>query len=135
MLIGLTFGIINIIFIILSSLLIYSLLMITVETKDFENGILRLVGLSKVAYSSMILLQAMLFVLPSIVLGFALSPVCLWALYSFIFSAEMGITPSYFPSGMASLQAFGTALLIPLLSSIIPINRAVTRTLAESLNY
>jgi len=135
MLIGLTFSVINIIFIILSSLLIYSLLMITVETKDFENGILRLVGLSKLAYSCMILLQAVSFVLPSIILGFAVSPLCLWALNSFLFSADMGIKHSYFPSGMASLQALGTALVIPLLSSIIPIKRAITRTLAESLNY
>jgi hypothetical protein len=46
LLLGLVFGIIAILFIVISVLLIYSLLMISVETKTFENGVLRLVGLS-----------------------------------------------------------------------------------------
>ncbi len=46
LLLGLVFGIIAILFIVISILLIYSLLMISVETKTFENGVLRLVGLS-----------------------------------------------------------------------------------------
>jgi ABC-type lipoprotein release transport system permease subunit len=44
---GLVFSIIVILFTVISVLLIYSLLMISVETKSFENGVLRLVGLSK----------------------------------------------------------------------------------------
>lgn len=43
---GLIFSIIVILFTVVSVLLIYSLLMISVETKSFENGVLRLVGLS-----------------------------------------------------------------------------------------
>jgi len=46
-LLGLIFNIVVILFIVISVLLIYSLLMISVETKSFENGVLRLVGLSK----------------------------------------------------------------------------------------
>jgi hypothetical protein len=44
---GLIFSIIVILFTVVSVLLIYSLLMISVETKSFENGVLRLVGLSQ----------------------------------------------------------------------------------------
>lgn len=47
LLLGLLFGIIVILFIVISILLIYSLLMISVETKTFENAVLRLVGSSK----------------------------------------------------------------------------------------
>ena len=44
---GLIFDIIVLLFVVLSILLIYSLLMISVETKTFEFGVMRMVGLSK----------------------------------------------------------------------------------------
>jgi ABC-type antimicrobial peptide transport system permease subunit len=47
LLLGLVFSIIVIMFMVISVLLIYSLLMISVETKSYENGILRVLGLSK----------------------------------------------------------------------------------------
>jgi ABC-type lipoprotein release transport system permease subunit len=47
LLLGLIFGIIVFLFIVIAILLIYSLLMISVETKTFENGVLRMIGLSK----------------------------------------------------------------------------------------
>ena len=56
LLLGLVFGIIAILFIVISILLIYSLLMISVETKTFENGVLRLVGLSQYNVVSMIII-------------------------------------------------------------------------------
>ena len=40
--IGLIFSIIIMLFVMISTLLIYSLLMITIETKAFENGIMRM---------------------------------------------------------------------------------------------
>jgi ABC-type antimicrobial peptide transport system permease subunit len=43
---GLIFDIIILLFIVLSILLIYSLLMISVETKTFEFGVMRMVGIS-----------------------------------------------------------------------------------------
>ena len=38
------------------------------------------------------------------------------------------------PSGVATVEAFAVGLLIPTLSSIIPIQRALAKTLSESLN-
>ena len=38
------------------------------------------------------------------------------------------------PSGIATIEAIGVGLLIPLLSSIIPIQRALAKTLSDSLN-
>ncbi len=51
--------------------------MISVETKSFENGVLRLVGLSKADCVQMIFVQSIVFVLPSIVVGYALSLPCI----------------------------------------------------------
>ena len=56
LLLGLLFGIIIILFVVISILLIYSLLMISVETKTFENGVLRLLGMSKINCISMIII-------------------------------------------------------------------------------
>jgi len=56
LLLGLIFSIVIILFIVISVLLIYSLLMISIETKTFENGVLRLVGLSKANCVQMILI-------------------------------------------------------------------------------
>jgi hypothetical protein len=42
---GMIFNLLNIMFVAISTLLIYSLLLITVQKKTFTNGVLRLVGL------------------------------------------------------------------------------------------
>ena len=55
MFIGLIFDILLIIFIVVAILLIYSLLLISVETKAFEFGVMRLVGLTKMGFVGMIL--------------------------------------------------------------------------------
>lgn len=85
MLLGLLFGIIIILFVVISILLIYSLLMISVESKTFENGVLRLVGLSKSNCITMILIQSLMFVIPSIIIGYSASIPALHYIYSFMF--------------------------------------------------
>ena len=54
MFIGLIFDVIVILFVIVAILLIYSLLLISVETKTFEIGIMRMVGLSQNNFIGMI---------------------------------------------------------------------------------
>ena len=87
---GLVFSVINILFVTISTLLIYSLLMASVETKWFDNSVLRLVGLSKFSFIAMIFLQSVIFVLPSIVLAFAAIIPTLMILFGILFSADMG---------------------------------------------
>ena len=131
LMLGLIFSIMSLLFAAIGTLLIYSLLMISTETKRFENGLMSVVGLSKVGYANMILLQALLFVLPAIFLGFLCAIPGLAFIYANLFTAEMGFTPTYFPSGTASVEALGVGLLIPLLSAIIPIKIALSKTLSE----
>ena len=54
--IGLVANIIVILFAIIAILLIYSLLMITIETKTFEFGVMRLTGLSSRGLISLIVI-------------------------------------------------------------------------------
>ena len=55
MFIGLIFDVLLLIFVVISCLLIYSLLLISVETKTFESGVMRLIGLTKKGYVAMIM--------------------------------------------------------------------------------
>ena len=54
LIIGLIFDIMLIMFIMISVLLIYSLLMITIETKAFDIGVMRMVGLTSKGFIAMI---------------------------------------------------------------------------------
>jgi len=65
--------------------------MISVETKTFENGVLRLIGLSKANCISMILIQSFLFVIPSIICGYAGSIPALMYIYKFLFKNQSDI--------------------------------------------
>jgi len=62
-----------------------------------------------------------LFVLPSIVLGYATSIPSLKYLYEFMFKGQSGVTLSYFPSAKATIIAILLGLLIPFVSSLVPI--------------
>ena len=53
---GLLFDVIIFLFAVIAILLIYSLLMITVETKTFEIGVMRMVGVSKQGLIFMIII-------------------------------------------------------------------------------
>ena len=57
------------ILLLLSIVLLYSLLLVSVETKTYEMGIMRMLGMNKIGIISMILVQAFSFVLPGIILG------------------------------------------------------------------
>ena len=132
--IGLIFDILLLIFIVVACLLIYSLLLISVETKTFEIGVMRLVGLTKGGFIGLILTQAAMFVIPSVIIGFTLSVPCIWFIYSMLFTEDLGFRQSIMPGWYASIQALLIGIFIPILSSIIPIKRAMSKNLLDSLN-
>ena len=132
---GLIFDIIILLFIVISILLIYSLLMISVETKTLEIGIMRMVGLSKVGIMIMILLQGLMFVLPAIFFGFALSFPVLYLVYSQLLTADLGIPNDPIPDTYSVVQALLIGLVIPMLASIYPIKQSMQKELGESLDY
>lgn len=90
MFIGLIFDVLLLIFVIVSCLLIYSLLLISVETKGFEIAVMRLVGLTKVGFIGMILTQAFMFIIPSVILGFVLALPSIYLLYQVLFDEDLG---------------------------------------------
>jgi len=85
LLFNLIFRIVIAIFVMISIVLIYSLLMIGIDGKTLEMGILRMVGASKAGLTLMIFLQSLMFVIPAIIFGFILSIPCLALCYSQVF--------------------------------------------------
>ena len=132
--IGLVFDILLIVFVAVSTLLIYSLLLISVETKTFEIGVMRLVGLTKMGFVAMIFTQACMFVLPAVISGFIAFFPIIHMLYASLFKDDLGYMPSIVPSGSAVLLAFLIGILIPLFSSIVPIRTALSTNLNDALN-
>jgi ABC-type antimicrobial peptide transport system permease subunit len=85
LLLGLVFNIILLVFIVISVLLIYSLLMIGVETKTMETGIMRMVGTNKKGLITMVAIQSSMFVLPAIFCAFVMSFPMIALCYSQVF--------------------------------------------------
>lgn len=79
--IGLIFDILLIIFVVVAILLIYSLLLISVESKTHDIGVMRLLGLTKLGFVGSILTQACMFVFPAVVLGFITAFPVIYALF------------------------------------------------------
>ena len=89
LLVNLVFDIVIFMFILISVVLIYSLLMSGVETKTMESGIMRITGLSKRGLILMVITQAIMFVAPSVILAFVLCFPCLAVSYAFIFDTSL----------------------------------------------
>jgi ABC-type antimicrobial peptide transport system permease subunit len=126
LLIGILFGIIVALFVAISTLLIYSLLMITVEKKTFENGVLRMLGLSRTDCVQMILIQSFLYVFPSIAIAYVTAIPTLSSIHSVMFKQE-SVSLSSLPSASATVDGVLLGLLIPTLGSVIPIQVAMAK--------
>ena len=98
---GLLFDIIIILFVLMSVILVYSLLMLAVETKSFEFGVMRMVGVSTSGVMYTIVIQAIMFVIPAFILGFICSFPALKIGYDYIFSVRMGMDLDPVPTAFA----------------------------------
>jgi ABC-type antimicrobial peptide transport system permease subunit len=98
---GLILDIIILLFVILSILLIYSLLEISVESKTFEFGVMRMVGLSKSGIISIIIIQSFMFVIPSVFFGFILSVPTLHGIFNILLTSDMNMDQKPIPNKFA----------------------------------
>jgi ABC-type antimicrobial peptide transport system permease subunit len=130
---GLVLNMILFILFLLSVILIYSLLMLSVETKTFELGVIRVMGLTKLGIVSLIFCQTMLFVLPSILIGILIS----YGINSYVskaFEASLGVGYDPAPTPNAVGNAILVGFLMPIISSIFPLRAALMNDLSESLD-
>ena len=66
--------------------------------------------------------------------GFLFAFPAIYLMYASLFKSSLGYVPSIVPSWSAVLGALFVGLLIPILSSIIPIRRALSNSLTDALN-
>lgn len=89
----------------LSVILLYSLLLVSVETKTFDFGVFRVLGLNKLGVIGMILAQSMSYVLPGILLGIIFSIPALAYARSALNNA-IGVSISILPTPWAAGNLF-----------------------------
>lgn len=75
-----------------------------------------------------------MFVIPSVVFGFISSVPILAVLLPFLFNNDPEIDQTPLPSSFATKQALAVGLVIPIVSSIIPIQAALSKDLNSSLD-
>jgi ABC-type antimicrobial peptide transport system permease subunit len=73
----LIFNLVKSLLIVISVLILFSLLLISVQSKTFEIAVIRMVGLKKEGVIALILCQSFMYVIPALTLAFI---VCLIAL-------------------------------------------------------
>ena len=73
LIVTLIFNLIKSLLILISILIIYSLLMVSIESKNFEIAVIRMVGLEKTGIIGLIVCQSFLYVIPALLFAFALS--------------------------------------------------------------
>lgn len=98
LLLGIVFDVIIILLIAISVLLIFSLLMVSVETKTFDQGVLRMVGINQNDCVSIIFYQSIVFVLPSLIIAYVISIPANYSIYKVLFNEEMGIQVHIIPT-------------------------------------
>ncbi|KAI8918246.1 hypothetical protein DFJ77DRAFT_287530 [Powellomyces hirtus] len=117
----------------LSCFLIYNLLMVSVETKTFELGILRMIGQTRGGIVHMILMQAATYSIPAWGIGLALAQIGFVAGKRFLESiANISISPWLTPSSVAVATILG--IVVPAIAAILPIRQALSGNLRDALD-
>ena len=130
---GITLKLIIIIIFLLSTILIYNLLMVTLETRAFDFGVIRILGLRKVGIVQLILIQALSFVIPGIIIGLGIS-IPLLVLARSLLQNKLGVAISIIPTVAGFAWSIGIGILIPILSSYYPVKEALSKNLNDALD-
>lgn len=130
---NLIFGLVIIILGGLSVFLIYSLLMVSVETKTFEMGIFRMVGMNRIGLVGLIVVQALMYAVPAWVLGLVTSQI-IWSLGKSVLAQLINadVQPLLTPMSVGLATVLG--LLVPIIAAILPIKAALTGNLHDALD-
>ncbi|KAF2072771.1 hypothetical protein CYY_005917 [Polysphondylium violaceum] len=130
---GLILNVIIFILLFLSILLIYSLLMIDVETRTFEMGVMRMIGTTRSGIIQLMLFKAFSYSLPSWVLGLIMAQI-FGVIVSVWFKSITGVPIPTKLTGEAVILSTLLGMIIPVASAIFPIRNALGKNLQDSLD-
>jgi ABC-type antimicrobial peptide transport system permease subunit len=132
---GLLFSMILALFVVISIILVYSLLLVNVQQKSFEIGIKRMVGETKTGLVKDVVIQTFFFSIPGIVLAFLWWFPTLRLIYYYEFELKLNLKMDPNPTKVAILNGFFLGIIIPLVSSFMPIKAALSQNLNDALDY
>lgn len=75
------FNVVLILMMTISILLIYSLLMVSVGTKTYETGVMRMVGVTRTDCILLVTMQCLAFVVPALILSYVMACVGNWGIF------------------------------------------------------
>jgi ABC-type antimicrobial peptide transport system permease subunit len=130
---GLILSIIIYMLLFLSIILIYSLMMIIVDTKTFEMGVLRMIGITRYGLVLLLLFQAFSYSVPSWAIGL-LTAQLFGVIVANWFENLTGVHISPTLTSDAILMATWISLLVSIVASVLPIRNALGKNLHDSLD-
>ena len=114
-------------------LLIYSLLIVSVETRAFDLGVARMVGMTRRGVVQMLLVQTLVQSIPGWVIGLFAADLAAGALLKELAAITKAQLPLHLqPAAIAQASVMG--LIVPLVAAILPIRRALGLSLSEALD-
>ncbi|KAA6357926.1 MAG: putative DUF214 family protein, partial [Streblomastix strix] len=117
----------------ISILLMYSLVMIFVDTRTFEVGILRMVGLDRLGVIGILIAQALLYSIPGWILGIILGFVGKY-IVMYILEDSSSIPLQKLISALIIIISTLIAFGISYIASILPIRQALSQNLHDSID-
>ena len=132
---SLLFSMILALFVVISVILVHSLIMINVQQQYFDIGIKRMVGENEKGIALNVVLQTFAFSLPGIILAFIWCFPALFIIYKYAFEDLLGLKLEPYPTSDAIASSIILGLLIPTISSFMPIHEAINRSIHDALDY
>ena len=118
----------------LAIMLLYSLLVVNVETRTYELGALRMVGMYRKNILILLLVQSIFsYGVPSVIIGFIIGQIILLFIIPLL-SNFLGIDVPVWITIGGIYRGLFIGLLIPIISSILPICNALSKNLRDSLD-
>eukprot|EP00004_Rigifila_ramosa_P017455 TRINITY_DN4254_c0_g1_i3.p1 TRINITY_DN4254_c0_g1~~TRINITY_DN4254_c0_g1_i3.p1 ORF type:complete len:931 (+),score=232.52 TRINITY_DN4254_c0_g1_i3:236-2794(+) len=130
---GLLLNMIVIVLVLLSSLLIFSLMILSVETKTFQLAVLRMLGMTKVGVVALLALQSLCFGVPAWIFGLIFARLANGAT-SAAFESFTSIPTSPDLAPRPAVVASFLGILMPLLASVVPIRQALSQNVNEGID-
>ncbi|KAM9942337.1 hypothetical protein ACTFIT_005717 [Dictyostelium discoideum] len=122
------------VFLLLSILLIYTTLMIDVDSMTFNNGVFRMLGAKFSFIIELIVSKTIIFTVPSIILGLIISQIFLFIIIDQLKRFTNSDEISNYLTVDSIVYSILLGFLIPMVSLILPIRKALSFSLGEQLD-
>lgn len=74
-----------------------------------------------------------MFVVPALIFSFSLAVLGNYYVFKLIYTPEMGLDVNPIPDWFSAVQALSVGLIVPLISSIVPIQKVLDKTIVDSM--